>query len=124
MVQNLIEFAKKIPEFLEEKRVFIVFFDGLGNVNLDLKGFQKEIYRTVFPSSTPTFLYSFYSLLYPKEHGFLEWFMRFKNEVIIIPPWKTIDGKFLEIGKDVKKKDVFPFQIFIRNSSEKGIQLS
>jgi hypothetical protein len=120
MVPNLIELCRKIPEFLEEKRVFMLFFDGLGQTALNLKGFKREVYRTVFPSSTPTFFYSFYSLLYPKEHGFLEWYMRFNNKIVEIPPWKTFEGKFLELGKDVQKEDVFPFKSLYEILQKKG----
>jgi hypothetical protein len=120
MAQDLIEFCRKIPEFLEEKAVFMLFFDGFGQTALNLKGFKREVYRTVFPSSTPTFFYSFYSLLYPKDHGFLEWYMRFNNRIVEIPPWRTSEGKILEIGKDVKKKDVFPFKSLYDILHKKG----
>lgn len=46
--------------------------------------------------------------------------MRFKNTIVTIPPWKTIDGKSLELGKDVKKKDVFPFKSLSEILYKKG----
>ncbi len=108
-MKSVLALIKSLPKMVEEKRVFFAIIDGLGKVNLGLKNFSKEIYRTVFPSSTPTFLYSFHSLKEPREHGFLEWYMRFRNTIVSIPPWVTVEGKALELGKEIERKDVFPF---------------
>lgn len=104
----LLDLIRKFPEMLKEKRLIVFLIDGLGLSNLKLPFLKKSLYQTVFPSSTPTFLYSFHSLLEPKEHGFLEWFMRFGNrkKPITIPPWETFDGKPLKF----KKEKVFPFK--------------
>lgn len=114
----LLDLIRKFPEMLKEKRLFILILDGLGFTNLNLPFLKKSIYQTVFPSSTPTFFYSFHSLLEPKEHGFLEWFMHFKKfkKPIIIPPWTTLDEKPLKL----KKKEVFPFKSLSEILSEKG----
>jgi len=119
-MKNIFSFLLKIPEVLEEKRLFLFIIDGLGSLKLNLKNFRKREYETVFPSSTPNFFYSFHSLLQPQQHGFLEWYMRFKNTIVTIPPWKTLDGKSLELGKDVKRKDVFPFKSLSEILHEKG----
>ena len=115
-VKNVLEFTRQIPDLLEENKIMLLVMDGLGTTNISLKGFKKEVYRTVFPASTPTFFYSFHSLLYPKDHGFLEWYMRFRNAVVTIPPWKRIDGKKLRL----KKKDVFPFKSLFQIIWKKG----
>ncbi len=108
-MKSVFALIKSLPQMIEEKKVFFVIIDGLGKMNLGLKNFSKETYRTVFPSSTPSFFYSFHSLKEPREHGFLEWYMRFGNTIVTIPPWITVDGRELELGKDIKRKDIFPF---------------
>jgi hypothetical protein len=114
----LLDLIRKFPEMLKEKRLVAFLIDGLGTEELNLPFLKKSIYRTVFPSSTPTFFYSFHSLLEPKEHGFLEWFMRFRNlkKPIIIPPWSDFDGNPLRL----KKKEVFPFKSLSEILWEKG----
>jgi hypothetical protein len=114
----LLDLVKKFPEMLNEKKLIIFLIDGLGLINLHLPFLKKHIYRTFFPSSTPTFLYSFHSLLEPRKHGFLEWFMRFKilKKPIIIPLWTTIEEKKLEL----KRKDIFPFKSLSEILYEKG----
>ena len=111
--ENILKFIERLPEALEERKLVLFIIDGLGTNKIKVpRMFKKITYRTVFPSSTPTFFYSFHSLLEPKSHGFLDWYMRFDrlNEPITIPPWRTISGKELKLKKDVKKKDVFPFK--------------
>jgi len=111
--KNIMEFIKRIPEISSERRTIIFLIDGLGLNTLSVPSqFRRQIYTTVFPSSTATFFYSFHSLLPPKSHGFLEWYMRFKDlkEPIAIPPWETVSGKQLELGKDIKREDIFPFR--------------
>jgi hypothetical protein len=51
--------------------------------------------------------------------------MRFKNldEPITIPPWKTASGKKLVLGKDINKKDVFPFKSFSEILNKRGISI-
>jgi len=114
----ILNLVKEFPEMLTEKRLVVFIADGLGSFNLRLPFLKKSIYYTVFPSSTPTFFYSFHSLLEPKEHGFLEWFMRFKNlkKPIIIPPWTDLDGKPIKL----KKREVFPFKSLSEILYEKG----
>lgn len=114
----LLDLIRKFPEMLEEKRLFVLLLDGLGLTNLHLAFLKKSIYQTVFPSSTFTFLYSFHSLLEPKEHGFLERLMRFKNfkKPIPIPPWTTFEGKPLKL----KRKEIFPFKSLSEILFEKG----
>ncbi len=119
-MQSVLKFLNSFFEILEEKRIILFIVDGLGIEKLKLKKFKKNVYKTVFPSSTPTFFYSFHSLLPPKDHGFLEWYMRFKNTIVTIPQWKTIDGKFLELEKDVKKKEIFPFKSLSEILHKKG----
>lgn len=103
---------------VEEKKLWVLLLDGLGLTNLHLPFLKKSVYQTIFPSSTPTFLYSFHSLLEPKDHGFLEWFMHFKNfkKPIIVPPWTTIEEKPLKL----KKKKIFPFKSLSEILSRKG----
>jgi len=117
---DILEFIKKILTLIEENRIVMLIIDGLGISELKLSGFKKKVYQTVFPSSTPTFFYSLHSLVYPKDHGFLDWYMMFKDEIITIPPWRTIDGKELELNKDVRKKDVFPFKPLSKILWKKG----
>lgn len=117
---NILEFLHSIFEILEERKVFFLIVDGLGKENLHLNEFKVFSCKTLFPSSTPTFFYTFHSLLPPKQHGFLEWYMRFKGKVITIPPWKTIDGRILKLGKDVRRKDVFPFKSLSEKLNKKG----
>ena len=114
----LLDLIRKFPEMLREKRLIAFLVDGFGTEELNLPFLKKSIYRTVFPSSTPTFFYSFHSLLEPKEHGFLEWFMRFKDfkKPIVIPPWTDFDGNPLKL----KKKRVFPFKPLSEILWEKG----
>jgi hypothetical protein len=114
----LLDLIRKFPEILKEKKLITFVIDGLGAAELNLPFLKKSIYRTVFPSSTPTFFYSFHSLLEPKEHGFLEWFMRFKNfkKPIAIPPWTDFDGNPLRL----KKIEVFPFKSLSEILWEKG----
>jgi hypothetical protein len=114
----LLDLIRKFPEMLKEKKLIAFLIDGLGTEELNLPFLKKSIYRTVFPSSTPTFFYSFHSLLEPKEHGFLEWFMRFRNfkKPVVIPPWTDFDGNPLRL----KKKEVFPFKPLSEILWEKG----
>lgn len=124
--QDVLEFLLSFPSMIEEKRTFLLIIDGLGTTNIRLprNRFTPRIFKTVFPSSTPTFFYTFHSLLPPYKHGYLEWYMRFKNlkEPITIPPWKTVSGKELLLGKDVKKSDVFPFKSLSEILYKKGIR--
>jgi len=111
--ESIMKVIKQIPEFAEEKKTIMLLIDGLGLNDLSLpRVFKKQVYITVFPSSTTTFFCSFHSLLPPKHHGFLEWYMRFRalKEPVAIPPWKTVSGKELELGRDIKREEVFPFR--------------
>lgn len=111
--QNILRFLREIPGMVEEHRVVLLVLDGLGTNQIKTpRTFRKRTYRTVFPSSTPNFLYSLHSLLEPKQHGFLDWYMWFNrfSEPVMIPPWKTASEKELKLGKDVTREDVFPFK--------------
>ncbi len=120
-IKNVLDVLWKIPQILEEKRVFLLLIDGLGiNTPNFPKKLKCEKFRTVFPSSTPTFFYSFHSGREPKKHGYLEWYMRFKDEIITIPPWKRVSGEDLILDVDVKPKDIFPFKPFFKKIREKG----
>ena len=119
-MKNILALIKSLPLIVEEKRIFFVVIDGLGKINLGLKNFSTECYTTVFPSSTPTFFYTFHSLKEPREHGFLEWYMRFRNTIVTVPPWVTVEGRKLELGKEIKRRDVFPFPSLSEILSRKG----
>lgn len=49
--------------------------------------------------------------------------MRFKDlkEPITIPPWETVSGKKLELGRDVKGEDIFPFKSLSEILWKKGL---
>ena len=101
----ILDLLKKIPSMVEDKKLIMFFIDGLGINNMRLPFLKKDVYRTVFPSSTPTFFYTIHSLLRPEEHGFLEWNMRFHNNIITIPPWVDINGRVVNASKE----EMFPF---------------
>ena len=81
---------KRILEMLEENRIIMFLVDGLGTLDLRVPRARRKVYKTIFPTSTPTFLYTFHSLLHPEEHGFLEWYMRFRDSIVAIPPWEDV----------------------------------
>ncbi len=110
-MEEILDFLKRIPEILEETRIVMFMVDGLGSLDLCIPRPRKRVYQTVFPTSTPTFFYTFHSLLRPEEHGFLEWYMRFRDSIIAIPPWEdVIKNQKLELGRDVSRDEVFPFK--------------
>lgn len=114
----LLDFVRGIPDlFNRYDRVILLMVDALGTQHLNLPGFDRQTLETVFPSSTPTFFYSFHSLLDPGEHGFLDWFYPVDGEVVCIPPWMTIDGKEVDVGDD----EVFPFVSLSERLSDRGI---
>ncbi len=124
-MKHVLDFIKRIPEDLEESRVIALLIDGLGTLGLNLPGFSVETYETVFPSSTPTFMYTFHSMLTPPEHGFLEWYMRFGNTVVAIPPWvDVLRARKLELGEDVSEEDVFPFKPLPEVLADKGFSVT
>ncbi len=124
MMEGILNLLRKIPVMLEESKVIMFLIDGLGTLNLRVPKARKVVTETVFPTSTPTFLYTFHSLLHPREHGFLEWFMRFKDSIVAIPPWEdVIEGKELVLGEDVSRDDVFPFKSLSEILSEKGFSI-
>ena len=127
-IPYILNFLGLLPSLVEEKRTFLLIIDGLGKNNVKIpskKKFVEKTFRTVFPSSTPTFFYSFHSLLPPAQHGYLEWYMRFKGlkEPVTIPPWKTVSGRELELGKEISKKDVFPFKSLSEILDRKGLSV-
>ncbi len=114
---------RRIPEMLEESKIIILMVDGLGSIDLRIPRARKRVYQTVFPTSTPTFLYTFHSLLRPEEHGFLEWYMRFRGSTVAIPPWEdAVNSRELILGKDVSKDEVSPLRLFQRFLSRKVSQ--
>ncbi len=123
-MKEIIGFLKSIPDILEEKRVVLAIIDGLGTTDLHIPCTRREKYYTVFPPTTAAFLYTLHSLLRPEEHGFLEWYMRFRDTVIAIPTWKdVINGKKLELDKDVSREDVFPFKSLSEILTNKGFSV-
>ena len=118
--ERIMNLIKSIPEIVSQGKLVMLIIDGLGSNKLSLPFLKMRVYRTVFPSSTPTFLYSLHSLLEPKRHGFLEWYMRFKGEPITIPPWKTISGKELKLREDINRREVFPFKSLSEKLYRKG----
>lgn len=84
-----------------------------------------ETYETVFPSSTPTFMYTFHSMLPSAKHGFLEWYMRFKGTIVAVPPWvDVLKDRELELGRDVSVDDVFPFKPLPEILSDTGLSVT
>jgi len=104
-IQHILDLIRSVPVMLEEDRVIMLFIDGLGINNLRLPFLKRFTCQTIFPSSTPTFFYSFHSLLQPAEHGFLEWNMRFGKKIITIPPWIDIKGREVKASS----RTIFPF---------------
>jgi len=121
-MESVLGLIRSIPKELEERRVVLLLIDGLGTNELRVpkRHFKKIELRTVFPSSTPTFLYSFHSLLPPAEHGFLEWYMRFGEFIVTIPPWDTIEGIPVELLAPIDEQEVFPFKPLSQLLKEKG----
>ncbi len=123
---HILDFIRKIPEIVEEKPTYMIVFDGLGTFDLDILelGFKKQVYRTIFPSSTTSFFYSFHSMLPPQKHGFLEWYMRFgeDNKIMTVPPWKLV---FPKENKNIKlnKRTVFPFKSLTDVLAKKGMHV-
>ena len=110
-MEDILNLLERIPGMLEEKRIIMFLIDGLGTIDLRVPRAKRRVYETVFPTSTSTFLYTFHSLLRPEEYGFLEWYMRFRDSVVAIPPWEDVaKNRKLELGKDVSKDEVFPFK--------------
>ncbi len=123
-MEDIINFLRGIPKVLEESRVIMFLIDGLGSHNLRIPELRVRAYETVFPSTTPAFLYTLNSLLRPEEHGFLEWFMRFRDSIVAVPPWEdVIRGKELVLGRDVSRDDVFPFKSLTEMLTEKGFSV-
>lgn len=120
-MKRILDFIRGIPKTLEKSRVVALLIDGLGTLGLNLPGFRVETCETVFPSSTPTFMYTFHSMLSPPEHGFLEWYMRFKGTIVAVPPWVDVLGnRSLELGEDVSEEEVFPFKPLSEILADKG----
>ncbi len=123
-IPHVLEFLRSLPYLARERRTYLFIIDGLGSNRLLLpkKEFIRKRFETVFPSSTPTFFYSFHSLLPPHRHGYLEWYMRFGNlrEPVTIPPWETISGQKLE---KLRKNDVFPFKSLSQIMRKKGLSV-
>ncbi len=123
-MKEIIGFLKSIPRILEENRVVMFLVDGLGSLDIGIPDLEKDVYQTVFPSSTPAFLYTLHSLLRPEEHGFLEWYMRFRDSIVAIPPWRdVIADRELELDRDITRDDVFPFKSLSEILVEKGFSV-
>ncbi len=89
-MDDILNLLKRILEMLEKNRIIMFLVDGLRTLDLRVLRARRKVYKTVFPTSTPTFLYTFHSLLHPEEHGFLEWYMRFRDSIVAIPPWEDV----------------------------------
>ncbi len=101
-------------------KLVILAFDALGTDKLNLPFLQRQVYRTVFPSSTPVFFYSFHSLLEPGEHGIMEmltWIPKFKS-IFALPQWEPVTN--LKIKGRVSEKDVFPWDPLFTKLKKKG----
>lgn len=123
-MDDIFNILNRIPEMLKENGIIMFLVDGLGTLDLRVPRARRKVYKTVFPTSTPTFLYAFHSLLRPEEHGFLEWYMRFRDSIIAIPPWEdVIKGRELVLGRDVSRDEVFPFKSLSEILVEKGFSV-
>lgn len=123
-MDDVLGFLTSIPVILREARVIVFLVDGLGSLNLRIPFTRKDVYQTVFPPSTPAFLYTLHSLLRPEEHCFLEWYMRFRDTVVTTLPWEDVlKERRLELGKDIDREDVFPFKSLSEILAEKGFKV-
>jgi hypothetical protein len=124
LLPSIASFLRELPRQLEEQRLVVLVLDGLGTLELNVPGIRRMVYRTVFPSSTPAFLYTLHSLLDPEEHCFLEWYMRFRDGIVRVPAWEDVaTGRQLELGRDVEMSDVFPFRPLLELLSERGFKV-
>ncbi len=124
-MENILEFIKKIPVLVEDSRIILFIIDGLGKYKLSIPGFRKVTYETVIPTSTSTFMYTLHSLLPPSKHCFLEWYMRFRDTIVAVPPWRdVIHDRVLELDKDVTREEVFPFKSLSEILVEKGFTVT
>ncbi len=105
---------------LDQDKLVILAFDALGRNRLNLSFLEKRVYRTVFPSSTPVFFYSFHSLLEPGEHGFVGFRFWWKKlgKIVVIPPWFTVDGE--DLNEKVSKREVFPWEPIFTKLKKRG----
>lgn len=123
-MDSILDFLRLIPMILKEARTIVFLVDGLGSLNLRVPFAKKNVYQTVFPPSTPAFLYTLHSLLRPEEHCFLEWYMRFRDTVVTALPWEDIlRERRLELGKDIDRDDVFPFKSLSEILAEEGFKV-
>ena len=125
VLNHIIDVIRGFVGEVGSKHVVVVLLDGLGTLELELPGFDKFVCRTVFPSSTPVFMYTLHSLLPPEKHGFLEWYMRFRNRIISVPPWHDLStDRDLVLGRDVSRSDVFPFKSLSEHLVERGFRVT
>lgn len=123
-MEEILNLLKRILEMLEENRIIMFLVDGLGTLDLRVPRARRRVYKTVFPTSTPTFLYTFHSLLRPEEHGFLEWYMRFRDSIVAIPSWEdAVKGRELELGRDASRNEVFPFKSLSEILARRGFSV-
>lgn len=108
-----------ISDALKGRRTVIFVIDGLGKTDLNLP-YPREVYETVFPSTTTSFVYTFHSLLPPGEHGFLEWYGHCNkvDEPVIYLASKTASEKMV----DIPPRELFPFKSVFNALSEKGLK--
>lgn len=79
----------------------------------------------MFPSSTPTFTYTFHSMLPPAQHGFLEWYTGFKGTIVAVPLWvDVLRGRELKLGRDVSEENVLPFKPLPEVLTDKGFSVT
>ena len=132
MISDYLERYKKYPYALEIPRqiadgslldtdkLVVLVFDALGRTNLNLPFLKRETYRTVFPSLTPAFFYSFHSLLDPGQHGYIGMRMWYEkvNDVVAVPPWVTTHG--VDLNDKLTKRDVFPWEPLFTKLTKRG----
>jgi hypothetical protein len=117
----IVDLLKQIMALaLRKENVIVFIIDGLGKSEIPLD-WRKKVYTTIFPSSTPPFVYTFFSLLWPGEHGFLEWYANFADagieRPIQIPPYKSVNGTEVRLDQET----VFPFKPFLAELAEADI---
>ncbi len=125
-IPKLMDLIRDIPEIAKEHPTVLFLIDGFGTRELGLRSLKRHLYRTVFPSSTPTFQYSFHSLKDPHQHGYLEWYARvevYGEELIMeIPPWHVAYPESVEVDEKILKRRVFPFKPLSQMLYEMGLK--
>ena len=53
-MDDILNLHKRILEMLEENRIIMFLVDGLGTLDLRVPRARRKVYKTIFPTSTPT----------------------------------------------------------------------